>query len=119
MAEISELIGKTLTKVETDNTDEIIFHCSDGTKYKMCHYQDCCESVEIEEIHGDLNGLIGDPIIMFDEIEKEDENGPDDECLWTFYKIATVNETVTIRWYGSSDEYYSVGVDFEQIEVEK
>ena len=114
-----ELIGKTLTRFEKDNADVIVFHFSDGTKYRMYHEQDCCEDVEIKEIHGDLNGLVGDPIVMFEESTEEDKDGPDDECLWTFYKIATVNETVTIRWYGSSNGYYSVGVDFEQIEVEK
>ena len=35
MAEIKELIGKTLTKVENKDNDEIIFICDDGSKYQM------------------------------------------------------------------------------------
>lgn len=62
---VSELIGKTLKSiVVNDRKDEITFECVTGEKYLMYHYQDCCESVSIEEIHGDLESLIGSEIVM-------------------------------------------------------
>lgn len=114
--EIDSLVGKTLIKIERfgknfpDHGDEIIFHCSDGEKYKMFHDQDCCESVDIEDITGDLSDLIGSPIIRASE-DVNEELG-DHSSTWTFYNIATAKGQVTIRWYGESNGFYSERVHF-------
>jgi hypothetical protein len=60
---VNELIGKVLTNIENKG-DELIFHCEDGNKYKLYHAQDCCKSVLIEDIIGDLDDLIGTPIFL-------------------------------------------------------
>jgi len=120
MAEFSELKGKTLIgiKVERDDDDRITFKCDDGTEYYMTHWQDCCEAVYIEDIAGNLNLLTGSPILLAEVVtsdsfrQREGYGYWDDLYQWTFYKLSTILESVTIRWFGSSNGYYSVDVGF-------
>lgn len=133
---IEQLLGKTLTSINK-SFDEIIFTASDGKEYKMYHSQDCCESVSIDDINGDLDDLIGSPITLAEEssscdptveqiAEKEKkklEEGEnyydwDESFTWTFYKLATIKGYVDIRWYGSSNGYYSESVDVVEVESE-
>lgn len=121
---IKEIIGKTMLKVErTDEIDgdTITFYAEDGTIYDMYHYNDCCESVTIEDICGDLNDLVGYPILMAEEVYSDSEpptvdpdfpNYEPESYTWTFYKFATVKGYVTIRWYGTSNGYYSETATF-------
>lgn len=98
--------------------DRLVFHCTSGEVYEMFHQQDCCESVYIEDINGDLQDLIGNPILIADESINCD-NPLTYNCeswTWTFYKFATVKGYVDIRWYGSSNGYYSERVGFDRIE---
>lgn len=86
--------------------DALYFEQEDGVHFVLTHIQDCCEDVEIESIDGDLDDLIGEPLLMAEEIIKVDGD------TWTFYKFATVKGYVTIRFYGSSNGYYSERVDW-------
>lgn len=114
--DFNTLLGKTLTKIQVLGDEQIIFTTSDGEAYKMYHCQDCCESVTIEDICGDLDWLIGFPILLAEERTNNDfDNDIDKSETWTFYEIATLQGTVTIRWYGTSNGFYSERVDFERM----
>lgn len=117
---IEVLVGKTLKEIWLRRNDEIIFECEDGTKYRMFHSSNCCEQVEVEDVNGDVTDLIGTPIIAADErTSRENPEGVkieyQDSFTWTFYRLSTIKGTVVIRWYGSSNGYYSESVDFEQL----
>lgn len=109
--EFKELKGKVFTEIKVDRkADHITFICDDNIKYVMYHSQDCCEDVHIEDICGDIEDLLNNPILVADE-SKSNECGTREEYYdsytWTFYKLATVKGWVDIRWYGSSNGYYS------------
>lgn len=116
---VNVLEGKTLKDIKVKRNEEIIFTVDDGTKYKMFHDQCCCEHVYIEDICGDIKNLIGSPIVMAEEVSNYDMGKLDkwdDSYTWTFYKFATVKGYVTIRWYGTSNGWYSESVDFIELE---
>lgn len=118
-----ELEGKTLSHVEKlENPDALIFRTSKGTIYKMYHDQDCCESVTIDDINGDLDDLVNSEIIHA-EVKKsneEDAEAKDEDIIdsetWTFYTIRTNKGSVDIKWYGTSNGYYSEAVNFIEVE---
>ena len=66
--EFNELKGKVLTSATASN-DEIVFVTTEGETYRMYHEQDCCESVEIESIVGDLADLVGEEILLAEDVQ--------------------------------------------------
>ena len=114
-------LGKIFLKIDIVG-DSIRFVRNDGYIFIMKHEQDCCESVYIEDINGDLNDLIGSPMLIADEsfgsnddkeegVDEAEEEYSDESFTWTFYRFATIKGYVDIRWYGSSNGYYSESVD--------
>lgn len=117
--EFEELNGKTLREIRNTG-DELHFVTQDGEKYMQHHYQSCCEDVRIEDICGDLEDLIGSPILLAEEVINSDIHPEDiqakiteddyrycrESFTWSFYKLATIKGSVTIRWYGTSNGYY-------------
>ena len=113
--DIAELIGKTISDLYVYD-DEIQFFCTTGEVYKMYHEPDCCESVYIDDICGEIKEIVGETILEAYEVENHLKLGPlnkyDESYTWTFYRIRTMNNTIVIRWYGTSNGYYSESVDF-------
>lgn len=120
--EIQAMKGVTFDRiVQTD--DQLSFYENDEPRFVMYHSQDCCENVTIEDICGDLDDLIGSPILEAECVTDTDSpktetygnkgqySSTDESSTWTFYKLGTRQGHVTIRWYGSSNGYYSEGVD--------
>ena len=119
--DISELLGFTLSAVEHDDVhsqerfmshESIIFTRTDGVQVAMHHTQICCEEVWVEEIHGDLQALVGHPLTT---AEVYTVDGEKDDQMFTFYRIGNKRHMATIRWCGES-QHYSVDVTVQALE---
>lgn len=111
------LKGLTLTNIDglKVGSDRVTFTAEDGRTFVMYHSQDCCESVDVNEIVGEPDWLVGTPIVEAYESTNSAEPKPSeyaDSFTWTFYHLATQRGFVMIRWLGESNGYYSESVDF-------
>lgn len=117
------LKGLTIISIDglEDDSAEVLFTTSDGRRFEMSHSQDCCERVSIEDVCGDINDILNSPILLAEEITSEEDpedikkDYHDDRFAWTFYKLSTIKGDITIRWYGESNGYYSVSVNFFEV----
>jgi hypothetical protein len=108
----SDLVGETLIGI-VQGHDEIKFICASGREFEMYHNQDCCENVHVEDVTGDWNDVLGEEILVAEEVSNyEGEDKGNESYTWTFYKLRCNRGSVDIRWYGSSNGYYSERVTF-------
>ncbi len=111
IVDFSKLQGHTIRKFE--NYDNGIVITTDTHKFWQNHRQECCESVFIEEVVGDVGAILNEPILAaWEETNSDDKQGANiyDSFTWTFYTIRTNRGTVVIRWLGESNGYYSEDV---------
>lgn len=110
------LVGKTIQKI-TEDSDSIVFVCTDGDAFEAYHMQDCCERVTIYDVIGDLQSLVGQTIT----VAAAEESGfwPEDvpehhteSFTWTFHTFIAGDVRVVVRWLGESNGYYSESVHF-------
>jgi hypothetical protein len=114
---VADFLGKVFSSI-TKSDDELIFFVDGVATYKMYHSQDCCEHVYLEDVIGDLDDLIGAPLHEAEEVSNNDDeplSEHEESYTWTFYKLGTSKGYVTLRWYGSSNGYYSESVDIEDL----
>ena len=104
MIDFSILKGLTITSIEDleEDSELVVFKTSEGRRFEMYHSQDCCESVSIEDVCGDVNDLLNSPILLAEEETSDedpidvDKEYHDDVYCWTFYKLSTFKGDVTI-----------------------
>lgn len=141
----SIMLGITLSSIEANNF-EVQFHRDDGSIYRMWHEHDCCERVELIDVCGEWDDLIGTPLLLAEEASNANIEAPamlamlgEDELksvfvdmlkngdrymvddinesqTWTFYRFGTIKGSVTLRWHGVSNGYYSESVSLARFE---
>ena len=108
-----KLIGKTVSRVIQEDDDVLIFTFDDGATAKWHHIQNCCEGVSIDDVNGDWDDIVGSPLLVCEGRSSYGDTDYGDSETWTFYTYRTSKGSVDVKWYGSSNGYYSEGVDFE------
>lgn len=113
---ISSLIGMTFVKIEADvGSDVMTLTSSTGETYQFYHEQGCCENVCIEDLDNDPNVLAGSPLLVAEERISDAAGADYESATWTFYTFATVKGTLTVRWLGTSNGYYSERVSLVRV----
>ena len=108
-----DMVGNVIRGIDiNEEEDEILFVFDNGERHSLYHEQECCESVTIKEIHGNLNDLIGTPVLLAEIVTDTDCDIDFESWTWTFYKISTIKGSVTITWLGMSNGYYSERVNW-------
>ena len=121
---MKDIIGSKVLEVdglEKDSTKVTIV--TDKGVLEYLHYQNCCESVFLEDFEGSADQLIGAIIVsvetvtnLYDKFETVFYDNFDYSNLeheWTFYKIETNKGGLWMRWLGESNGYYSMEVSIE------
>jgi hypothetical protein len=118
------MVGKTVREVVGLDLDASEFHfvTTDGHRFEFYHEQDCCEHVRVVDVCGDLDDLLGHSMLQAEEVSNGDETPPssgftDDSQTWTFYKFGTIKGSVTVRWLGESNGYYSETVSYRHLDA--
>lgn len=109
---LSNIVGATVLEVRgaTIGSESVSIVTERGT-LRMFHAEDCCESVNVEDITGDPADLVGGVVVVCEERDnepppfKEGEYVPE-SFTWTFIEIRTSKGDVTFRWLGTSNGYY-------------
>lgn len=130
--EVTKLKGMVFERVVLDDREsKITFHPTSAkfeVKYALEHQQSCCECVKLIDVTGDLSDLEGEPIlqaevVFSDKLDKKDipkvraaspkldDIDVDHSFTWSFYKFATRKGRVTLRFFGTSNGYYSEKAD--------
>jgi len=113
-----ELKGKTLTNVSADEGDGDVTLRAGSESFLLWHQQDCCESVHLEKIIGDVNNLIGSPITLAEDDHPGDPDWSQlkfsESHTWSQFILETAKGRVEFWFLGESNGYYSEEVSFRQ-----
>ncbi len=108
-AKFDVLVGKTIKSVKglQNGSAEVLFLLDDGSTLLMRYEQECCADCSIDDFDGDVDDIIGTPIVVAEERTSNASTNETDSATWTFYLIRTIKGTVDIKWLGESNGYYS------------
>ena len=114
--QFQELQGRILCRAEQIGNEELRLYLTDDHYVRFYHYAYYCESVRIEDVCGNLDDLVGEVLTEAELVEgytADPLNSHAESYTWTFYRFGTRRGSVTVRWYGESNGYYSERVDVE------
>lgn len=105
-----DIKGKVLASIDgaEPGSQRVVFNFADGTAWASYHSPDCCESVSVNRITGDLASVIGSPVMCAYESQDSNDKPSEyaDSWTWTHQRIRTESGEVIIVWLGESNGYY-------------
>jgi hypothetical protein len=117
--QLDNMVGRVVKYIDIDK-EEMKITCEDNSVFTFYHEQDCCENVYIADTVGDPMSLKGWKLLSVDMDAENESDGWDgfrfDQIsrTVTMVKFVTDENTVSVRWIGESNGYYSESVDLKQ-----
>ena len=115
--EIAIKDNESLTINVCDLYGDIFIKLLGKTNVAFYHDSECCEQVWLEDVCGDMQDLLGTPILKAyvtimrkDEPMEEEDSELDEVDDWIFYHLSTIKGSVTLRFNTSSNGFYSTDV---------
>lgn len=113
------MIGRTIVEIDgaQPESESVTMTADNGDTFCFEYQPDCCATCDIESVSGDIEDLIGSPIVQAEVVSNHDSVSDTtrhvyDSFTWSFYKFATAKGSVTVRWLGQSNGYYSERVTY-------
>lgn len=109
----ARLAGKRIAKTVGKVGDRhfLLYLEGDRVVY-LYHPQDCCESVDLADIVGDMADLQGAVVVSAEVTTNKTTNSSVAKSTQlTYYNIQTNKGYIQLMWFGSSNGYYSSEVD--------
>ena len=117
-----DLIGQTITEISAPIGDAFIQIRTTQGGIRALHQTDCCESIDLMRVDGDVDTLIGGVVTV-----AEDDTGcvpPDwagkdyegESVTWTKLTLGTSTASVHFWVRGASNGFYSETLEFELID---
>lgn len=107
----TKAVGRTIQSIDdTLNASTLCYvKFEDGSGIHFGHWQECCESVGLEDGEDDLRDLVGGVIISIEMVDNADF-ADDHRNEWTFYKFTTTKGYATLRFCADAESYYATDV---------
>lgn len=118
--DLNSIEGKRIVAIE-EAKEYITFFTECGMVFSIYHEEECCETVYLADVCGHIPDLIDQKISIeevssdIDQVNELDTGERRAEEQWTFYKINSLKCSVTLRFYGKSNGYYGMRVEFYQL----
>lgn len=116
-AELNSLVGKKISSISglEKGSDEVFINTECGDGFVLFHAQDCCECVDLDDFETTSNSLLGGEVLLFEERTSCGDEDYGDTFTWTFYELKTTKGDLSMKWYGTSNGYYSESVYFAKV----
>ncbi len=118
MKNFFELKGQTINIIIglAPDCDGYEFVLDNGQTVSFSHGQDCCESVRVVGLRGDIQNILGYPITLAEEDNPDDDGFMVDHPSYehrtiTKYILESEKGRFEIVWFGDSNGYYGESVD--------
>lgn len=113
------LLGETVRSVKQIDKEEIRFETESGRKFVIMHSQDCCESVVIHDVSGDLQTLVGQKIVVYEgswdnDLPSSMEPGMVESFTRSIFKV----NDIVIECFGQSNGYYNESMALADVTFE-
>ena len=111
--QFEDLNGQYIDKlvIKGEGEEAIVYFYLFDLIYELRHLQECCESVELVDVCGDIEDF-SNTTIRRAECNTRDRGTEDGELTYSFYRLDSDKGSLVLRWTGESNGYYSQEVDF-------